>query len=42
MNKIRVFGECATAVGLIAIILTLGFSALMALSTQVIQVAGLN
>lgn len=42
MNKFRVLGECVTAVGMIALTLAVGFTAVMAVSAQAMQFASLN
>ncbi len=42
MNRLRVFGECVTAVGMIVLTLAVGFAAVMAVSTQAMQFASLN
>lgn len=42
MKKIRVFGECVMAVGMVALTLAVGFGAMMTVSAQAMQFASLN
>jgi hypothetical protein len=42
MERFRVFGECAAAGALVIVTLIIGFGALMAVSTQALQLASLN
>lgn len=42
MKRIRVFGECVMAIGMVTLTLAVGFGTMMAVSAQAMQFASLN